>query len=431
MDNAITGNMAHLLVVMRAVKRFKKLLHDKRGSLMEGIFGRDSRLVAPPHSMRVAARSQDTHDRRPMDQELVTGGIHREMSTDDDLERLPRTMDMVALHQPPKAEVDRDIERDLGESGAHYKQRVETMRHHPAVSQNLRDHNKPQPVSRAMTSPINEDAKGHAHDPLKDIVHLRIGYDPEVAASDLDAVETPVSESPPAVEIDVYEQAYQEEMQRILDRRGKEPSMYMTRRVEHREDIRKRDMIKDASKNAARSAAATFDLLSSRGSDASTSIGDAGRAAARMAGGRSSSGTPTQSMSNSERFDAGKQAAKDAASAGLDGSRMAAMSAADKLGLTSGSSNGPTGQGLSNLVSRVQANARGPTEGTIPVPAAPGETGSPGQATEGADSGEDQPNQPQDAPRPMTPKSSDQHKGTMPGVPGGFPISPTTQGSTE
>ena len=56
----------------------------------------------------------------------------------------------------------------------------------------------------------------------------------------------------------------------------------MTRRVEHRDDIRSLDSIKDAGKFAYRTAAATFDDLYTRGYAAS----EAGRAAARAAADR-------------------------------------------------------------------------------------------------------------------------------------------------
>lgn len=100
MNHAITSNMGNLLVVMRAVKRFKRLLGRKRPHLMNSFFGRDSRIVAPPLSTRstpdaTESRSVDAHDRRPMEQALTREGIHRHIPINDELEKLPAGMDRI------------------------------------------------------------------------------------------------------------------------------------------------------------------------------------------------------------------------------------------------------------------------------------------------------------------------------------------------
>lgn len=247
MDNAITGNMSQLLVVMKAVKRFKKLLLKKRPELMEGIFGRSSRIVTPPTTMKPqsdlrASRSQDTDDRRPLERALTAEGVHREIEVSDDLERLPKGVDaMAATSSPsPKASSGGDgggaVHQGQGEGEGHFMQRLETAKHHPDTH-------------RSSTFPLSAEdhGKGHAHDPLMDTLFLDIGVGVDSSTED-DPQSHVVSESPPAVEMNVYETAYQEEMDRILQKKGRDATMYLNRRVEHRDDIRDHENVLDHSK---------------------------------------------------------------------------------------------------------------------------------------------------------------------------------------
>lgn len=89
MDHAITGNMENLLVVMKAVRRFKDLLpHNRRSNFMSSILGRDSRISAPPEGMShpseepnpslwktKSALSGDS--RLPLDGAAIAEGVHR------------------------------------------------------------------------------------------------------------------------------------------------------------------------------------------------------------------------------------------------------------------------------------------------------------------------------------------------------------------
>jgi calcium/calmodulin-dependent protein kinase kinase 2 len=253
MDHAITGNMAHLLIVMKAVKRFKNLLYKKRPQdRPSSILGRDSRLVTPPHSIRGGSRSIDTHDRTPFDSVLVTSGVHRDIDIDDDLQRLPREVDRLAVRSPPEIDVDEGAAQKTGETDAHFKQRMESERHRPSPQPtNPAEHREL--LSHSHTFPADDHAKGHAHNPLDDTLYLDIGADAEDPSGHGDADHPVVSESPPAVELNIYEQAYQDEMNRIMQQRGGAgPSIYLTRRVEHREDIRSHSSILDSSKDAAK-----------------------------------------------------------------------------------------------------------------------------------------------------------------------------------
>jgi [calcium/calmodulin-dependent protein kinase] kinase len=234
MNHAITNNMGDLLVVIRAVKRFKRLLGRKRPHLMNSFFGRDSRIVAPPRSTRstpdvMMSRSVDAEDRRPMEQALTREGVHRNIPINDSLEKLPAGMDrIVKISSHP---------RDQQGPPVIYPSK-------PQEPRNI----------RGDTFPSDEAAKGHAHDPLKDTLYLDIGVDPDAPDGHGDLDHPILSESPSGVDTNIYEQAYRDEMDRVLQQRGRAASMYLNRRVEHRDDLRSYTSFLDQPKEAARAA---------------------------------------------------------------------------------------------------------------------------------------------------------------------------------
>lgn len=417
MNHAITGNMGNLLVVMKAVKRFKKLVQDKHGTVMEGIFGRESRLVAPPHSMRVQSKSQDNHDRRPLDSELVTNGVQRDIEVDDNMEKAPYGLDKAALHQPEKPTWRGEPEKGPGETEAHFKQRAEAQRHH---ANTVSDAPRRPLDRRTRTFPIDEEARGHAHDPLKDRLYLNIGFDPSYF-DDHGSGDTPiVSESPPAVDMDIYEQAYQEEMQKILDRRGREPSMYLTRRIEHRDDIRSLSNVKDAGKLAARRAVARLDGFSKKGGLAGAGLGSAGKNAAQLAVNKFNAGV-SDNPSKSEYLQAGK----DAVSQGLDASRIAAQSATEKLGsLTGANTSKATNEGLTNLFLRAQARARGDQKGTTSEAPKQLEKSKTEPASAAPNLGDEEPTTDRE---PASKEQLNVEGAAMRDAPAGFPVSPSVE----
>jgi len=274
MDLAITGNMGHLLVVMKAVKRFKQLLARKRPHVMQGIFGRESRLVTPPHAIRGGSRSQDNHDRRPLNKILVTEGVHGDFDVEEDMQKLPHQLDKVLLHDPAEGKRDGGIEQKQDETKAHFHQRQETAEHHPRVD----DPEHHRHVERSFTFPEQDHAKGHAHDPLTDTLFLGLGANAEDDDSPNDPLHPIVSDSPPMIEMNMFEQAYQDEMKRIQERKGHGASLYLNRRVEHREDLRSHGNIVDTPDEPKSMA----DKLSSLASTAAAKSGGGGGLAARV-----------------------------------------------------------------------------------------------------------------------------------------------------
>ncbi|KAL1302520.1 hypothetical protein AAFC00_002907 [Neodothiora populina] len=228
LQNAITGNMKQLLVVMKAVKRFKDLLFKKRPELMSGIFGRSSRFVAPPADMRPVsehrhAQSADSSNRRPLERILATEGVHHDIVVSDDNVCRPRGVDI-----KDSAGTGSDNHEDLLK-GKHYDTSSSTSL---SITDSL--------SSRDPT--MIDRAKGHAHDPLTDLLFLDIG--PGLDSQSTGQVgDHFLSESPGATEMNVYETAYEEEMKRILERRGREPTIYLTRRVEDIQSIRDHESV--------------------------------------------------------------------------------------------------------------------------------------------------------------------------------------------
>lgn len=236
MNHAITSNMGNLMVVMRAVKRFKRLLIRKRPSLMDGLFGRDSRIVSPPQSYRgsptpAESRSLDIHDRRAVESALTREGVHRHIPINDEMEKLPAGMDRIVKISPsPEGEGPLVI--------------------YPSKSKSTDSRE-----ARGRVFDSEENRKGHAHDPLRDTLYLHIGSSSDAPCMP-DGEHLPMSESPPGIDINIYEQAYQDEMERILERRGRAATLYLNRRVEHREDLRSHSSILDQPREVAKAAGA-------------------------------------------------------------------------------------------------------------------------------------------------------------------------------
>jgi [calcium/calmodulin-dependent protein kinase] kinase len=252
---------------MKAVKRFKKLLFRKRPELMDSIFGRASRIVAPPGSIETKhrkTRSSDAHDRLPVERVLAAEGVHHDVVVSDDLVCSPGEVDEHSSEPNQILDSDEDEDEESDEREA---------------QQNS--------VDRAMEQPHN---KGHAHDPLSETTYLGIGTSshspPPVDHSEDSEGKSGlaahvVCESPGGVDSNFFEQAYQEEMKRILARRGRAPTMYLTKRVEENEAIRDHESVIRHSSDLEGVKSKWAGLASKiRG----TNVGDAAKSGARDAG---------------------------------------------------------------------------------------------------------------------------------------------------
>lgn len=271
---AITGNMGHLVTVVRAVKRFKQLLFRRRPERIESILGSASRIVQPPLSMRPSilrkSKSQDTHDRRPVESALTTEGVHHEIKIDDKNRKVPQNMNDMA-YMRPNFRADAFGHRSSSKPPRSSSPIAPAS---PALSDVKTIHDnmsfRPSSQSIATSSPIPTSTpttptigKGQAHDPLEDLLFLNIGTGEDYNVAPEDACI--VSESPSNVDMNVYETAYEEEVQRIIAQRKdqhqtttRRPTLYLTRRVENIKSIRDNDCIFDEGQDLRRDFKGSF-----------------------------------------------------------------------------------------------------------------------------------------------------------------------------
>ncbi|KAF2031414.1 calmodulin dependent protein kinase [Setomelanomma holmii] len=257
---AITGNMGHLVTVVRAVKRFKQLLFRRRPERLESILGGASRIVQPPMSMRPSilrkSKSQDTDNRRPIEGALTTEGVHHEIRIDDQNRKIPQNMSDMAYVKPgsrPEIVGKRAVSKGTVASSPN-SQQSPGLTDAKVIHENMSFRPSPSPQSTAMPGVLPHSGpstptigKGHAHNPLEDTLFLKIGTgeDYELPSDEEACI---VSESPSNVDMNVYETAYEEEVQRIIAQRKdqyRRPTLYLTRRVENVQSIRDRDVIFD------------------------------------------------------------------------------------------------------------------------------------------------------------------------------------------
>ncbi len=266
---------------MKAVNKFKKLVAQKRPAIMSSILDESdqSRFSQPPLSMQRSSRtlklphksqSVTSFDRKATEGALVVEGVHRQMdilrdppnATQKEWEskmaqhsslsskaqegataEVFRNLPSPSADQSPEQGSEQDSEPQPSQSPTDAEEEEQYLAFRP-------EHPLPTP-DRARS---NDEAghRGHAHDPLQDHLYLYIGPSTFSGASDdadrratfaVDWEEDQVpivSESPGVADIDIYETAYLDEIERIRRRsreEGKdeeETTVYLTRRVDAR-----------------------------------------------------------------------------------------------------------------------------------------------------------------------------------------------------
>ena len=224
---------------MKAVKRFKNAIQHKRPPGMDEILGKDSRIVQPPLSMFTPAkpplyhktRSEDASNRKPVEQALATEGVHRDVDPESFDKSLPERQD-TGITYSPETPVKRSWTQPSDEQGSSTSNNANRNLH-----ANPQDH-KPQ---HAATAPLPIDfdhhGKGQARDPLSE--HRYLGLGP--GGSSRPPSPAAVSESPPATEPNIYETAYDQEIRRLRSLPGRSTTLFLTRRVSHKEEYRQDD----------------------------------------------------------------------------------------------------------------------------------------------------------------------------------------------
>ncbi len=210
------------------MKKFKDLLPDtNRPEIMEDILGEPAHLVQPPLSIDSLdesprllrrTRSADSDERRPFEQVLVAEGVHHDV----DVSRFNNAL------KPDEKSTESERKNGSQVPGTHQSPKLD----HPHV-----------PSPRTTTSSTDHNSsntthghgKGHAHDPLSDQLFLAVGpggVDGEASPPDPPIV----SESPPTAGINIYEDAYHKEVERIRRLHGEQATTYLTWRVESEEE---------------------------------------------------------------------------------------------------------------------------------------------------------------------------------------------------
>lgn len=194
-------------------------------------------MVQPPLSMSRPekrplfhkTRSVDTHDRRAIEQALVTEGVHRDVDLDMEARSLPDRED-TAIAYSPQTPTKRPSEHDPEQSPSSLTNNKRALNAHPQA-------HRPPVHAATAPMPILHGGKGQAHDPLSD--HLYLGLGP--GGNSRTPSPPCVSESPPAAETNIYETAYDMEIQRLRAANGRAATLFLTRRVERHEEYLKDD----------------------------------------------------------------------------------------------------------------------------------------------------------------------------------------------
>jgi len=220
---------------MKAVKKFKQMISHKRPARMDGILGHDTRFVQPPLSMDDyhkpslhKSHSVETDDRQNIEQALVVEGVHR--SIDAELNAVPPDRGEGNVTFFPTTPSKRKSSHSATSSTHDPSSQTSPRR---TLNARPQDH---RPPTNAQAWPItkpNDHGKGHAHDPREDHPFVGIGPGGDYQPNGVPVV----SESPPTSDIDIYETAYQEQVERIRARQGRSATLFLTRRVERKPEF--------------------------------------------------------------------------------------------------------------------------------------------------------------------------------------------------
>jgi [calcium/calmodulin-dependent protein kinase] kinase len=223
------------LAQMKAARKFKHLISRKRPQFVDTAFGESNVFSEPPEdidSPLARSHSDNLSDRKPVEGNLVSHGITRDIQINDKLE---------SIH-----EVD----------GKDKIKKLETERISPNPLTLPSDTQKPSSPQHGnenspsgVMSTRSDTGRGQAHDPLEDTLFLSIGVsssspEPEPGSAPV------VCESPSATDMNVYENAYEEEIERILraEIQGRRPTIYLTKRVEDVPRLKNHEDITDFSR---------------------------------------------------------------------------------------------------------------------------------------------------------------------------------------
>lgn len=235
---------------MKAVNKFRSLTAQSRDPVMTSILGETAehqfsqppgRLGSPeirPPGAERRSISVNLDDRRAVEASLVAEGVHRELLIDNDWDQQHGGSTLTRDYRG-------DPHYDTGESDQDNDAALDRLRN--SFDRVVLPNELPPFRSSIYNARTTDDIgrRGHAHDPLEDRLFLRIG--PSTFAGRSEQADDSheflpddafvVSESPGAADVDIYETAYRDEIERILAKAqaaDKEPQVYLTRRVDEK-----------------------------------------------------------------------------------------------------------------------------------------------------------------------------------------------------
>ena len=199
------------------------------------------------------SRSLDTDERERTESYMAAQGIHRSVedrdTSDHHLDQsYKKKNEDSAFHmqqytQPLNNEnmqptAPPDILQNNNSSGSGFGSGSDGQARHSSQGQTpFRESSKDTDYHEVDTG-----GKGQAHNPLLDHLFLDIGNGPDHSPAHLEAGRIhAVCESPGAVDINVYETAYREKVEHILQTQGRQATLFLTRRVEENRGIREID----------------------------------------------------------------------------------------------------------------------------------------------------------------------------------------------
>ncbi|KAF7941237.1 hypothetical protein EAE99_000874 [Botrytis elliptica] len=226
-NHAITAKMRGLLAVMKAVKKFKSKMEQRRPDAISETLGKGIRVLHPSMGMTEQkesalhrSKSSDLEDRRLVEAALAAEGVHHDgtyPSADG-----PRTM---ASRMDSSSTIVVDEEPI-----------VKKVQSRSIAKTDSSNSIEKRPEFREQQS----GDKGHAHDPLDEQpLYLGIGAGVGEDGDPLnEAVQELIAESPTAADFNIYDTAYQQEVDRIRAVQGQAATVYLTRRVDHKKEYK-------------------------------------------------------------------------------------------------------------------------------------------------------------------------------------------------
>ncbi|CZR59155.1 related to calcium/calmodulin dependent protein kinase C [Phialocephala subalpina] len=223
---------------MKAVQKFKNKLDVKRPAALSGVLGQGIRTLTSTsldgHAVPVLQRSKsaDLEERKPVETALAAEGVHHDLSAPD-----------ANQLRPMSNRVDTSttiIQSEQSESSSSTPKKQSTD-----------DVTSPTPPIPIVHRQESGGEKGHAHDPL-DGQPLFLGIGTGLVDGDSLSPPSPdiVAESPTAADFNIYDTAYQEEVERIRAAQGRQATVYLTRRVDEKKEYKADENMLDAPSTA-------------------------------------------------------------------------------------------------------------------------------------------------------------------------------------